>query len=385
MINNSQHSENGDKTESIFTTMSRLALEYKAINLGQGFPDFNGPEWLIEEFYQAMKSGKNQYAPSIGIQSLREAMANVHHEQYDLVWNPQDEITVTAGATEALYSSIRALVGVGDEVIIFEPYYDAYLADIELAGARPVVVTLELPDFSFSFEKLEAAVSEKTKMIIINSPHNPTGKVYSEHELEFISKLAVKHDLLVLSDEVYEFMTYDGVKHIPVASYPGMKERTITICSSGKTFGMTGWKIGFAIADKKLSSQIRNIHQWTTFAVNTPGQHAVAYGFNNLKDYLPGFRSEYMAKRDLLFNELLDSAFKPIKPSGSYFIMAIIPQGRWKDDKECAIDLVSNHSLATIPPSVFYTNSDEGTKMLRLCFAKQTETLLEGIKILKKF
>jgi N-succinyldiaminopimelate aminotransferase len=385
MITNTVDSENDNKLESIFTTMSRLALEHNAINLGQGFPDFNGPEWLIEEFYKAMKSGKNQYAPSIGIQSLREAMSKVHLEQYDLAWNPQDEITVTAGATEALYTSIKALVGIGDEVIIFEPYYDAYLADIELAGARPVVVTLELPEFSFSFEKLEAAVTDKTRMIIINTPHNPTGKVFSGSELEFISKLAVKNNLLVISDEVYEFMTYDDAKHIPIASYPGMKERTITICSSGKTFGMTGWKIGFAIAEKKLSSQIRSIHQWTTFAVNTPGQHAVAFGFNNLKEYLPGFRSDYIAKRDFLYKELLTSAFIPIKPLGSYFIMAIIPQGIWKDDKECAIDLVSNHSLATIPPSVFYTNSDEGTKMLRLCFAKKDETLAEGIKILKKF
>lgn len=366
-------------TTSIFATMSKMAFEYNATNLGQGFPDFDGPSWIMEAAFDAMKSGKNQYAPSPGIMSLRKAIKDYHKKYYDLDWS-EDEIIITAGATEALYSTINAFIEQGDEVVIFEPFYDSYLADIVLAGGSPVCVTLHKPDFSFSKEELEAAITKKTKMIILNTPHNPTGKLFSKEELEFIASLAIKNDLLVVSDEVYEFLTFDGAKHIPIASIEGMKKRTITISSTGKTFGLTGWKIGYAIANEMLATAIQKVHQWTTFAVNTPGQHAMAYAFSQLDSYLPEFRKTYKEKRDLINAELKNTGFKPHLPLGSYFIMADLPDGVFNDDVDAATRLVKDYGVATIPPSVFYLRSDEGKTMLRLCFAKQNETIIEGIR-----
>ena len=385
---------------SIFATMSKLAFEHKAVNLGQGFPDFDGPQWLMDEFYKCMKEGKNQYAPTQGILSLREAISDIQKKYYGMDLEPDTEITITAGATEALYSTFQALINEGDEVIIFEPFYDSYQADIILAGGIPKYVTLKKPDFHFDFDELEQTITERTKIIVINTPHNPTGKVYSYDELKFISGIAIKHNLLVVSDEVYEFLTFDNAKHIPIATLPGMKERTITISSAGKTFSMTGWKIGWAVASEKLSDAIRKVHQWTTFAVNTPGQHAIAYAFTKLDDYLPGFRKDYLDRRDLLLNELKTTSFKAHNPKGSYFMMVDIPasvemSGVTPDmvyqnpnmdyDEKIAIELVKNFKIATIPPSIFYGKSDEGRTMLRLCFAKSNETLLAGAEKLRMF
>ncbi|TAL70885.1 MAG: aminotransferase class I/II-fold pyridoxal phosphate-dependent enzyme [Bacteroidetes bacterium] len=370
---------------SIFSTMSRLAFENKAINLGQGYPDFDGPQWLIDEAYKCMKEGKNQYAPTQGILSLRKAISEMQKKYYALEWNPDNEITITAGATESLYSTFQALINEGDEVIMFEPFYDSYQADVVLAGGILKYVTLKKPDFNFDINELEQAISDKTKFIVINTPHNPTGKVYSIDELKFISHLAIKHNLLVVSDEVYEFLTFDNAKHIPIASLPGMKDRTITISSAGKTFSMTGWKIGWAIASEQLTDAIRKVHQWTTFAVNTPGQHAIAYAFTKLNEYLPGFRNEYLERRNLLLNELRTTSFNAHIPEGSYFMMVDIPELVKLNDEKIAIELVKNYKIATIPPSVFYGKSDEGKKMLRLCFAKSNETLIAGAENLRKF
>lgn len=370
--------------ESIFSTMSRMAFEYNAVNLGQGFPDFDGPYWLMEKAFEAMKTGKNQYAPSPGILSLRKAFAEVQNSYHGIDWDPENNITITAGATEALYSTFQALIDPGDEVILFEPFYDSYQADVLLAGGIPKYVTLNLPDFSFNPEYLKETISTRTKMIVINTPNNPTGKLFSKEELQFIAELAIQNDLIVVSDEVYEFLTFENEKHIPIASIDGMKNRTISISSCGKTFGMTGWKIGFASACDELTKAIRSVHQWTTFAVNTPAQHSMAYGFKNLEEYLPEFRKTYQAKRDLIYNELLTTQFRPHKPMGSYFIMIDLPDGRFKDDKEAAEILVKEYGVATIPPSVFYNNSEEGSKMLRLCFAKSDNTLIEGVERLRR-
>lgn len=363
---------------SIFSTMSKLAYQYNAYNLGQGFPDFDGPSWLAEIAFNAMKEGKNQYAPSVGIHSLRNAVKQVYANYYDYQVNADDDITICAGATEALFSTIISLIEAGDEVIMFEPFYDAHQANVKVAGGVPVCVTLNKPDFNFDAEELEKAVTSKTKMLILNNPHNPTGKVYTYDELKLIADFAIKHDLLVLSDEVYEFLTYDGAKHIPIATLPNMQKRTITISSTGKTFGMTGWKIGYAVANKEITNAIRSIHQWTTFAVNTPCQHAMAYAFSRLDDYLPEFRNIYTAKRDLLFDVLRDSPFTPHKPLGSYFMMVDIPSSLGLNDIETAEVLVKEYQAATIPPSVFYERADEGKTMLRLCFAKKDETLING-------
>lgn len=366
---------------SIFSVISQLAFEHKAINLGQGFPDFNGPEWIFDFAYQAMKEGKNQYAPSYGIHSLRQSIANYQHQYYDLNYN-DDEIVITAGATEALYDSFNAFINPGDEVVLFEPYYDSYLSDVVLAGGIPKVVTLHKPDFSFDYEEFEKAISFKTKIIVLNNPHNPTGKVFSVEELKFIASLAIKHDLMIISDEVYEFLTYDGAEHIPIATLPGMKERTVTISSCGKTFGFTGWKIGFALAKPEWIRAIHNIHQWTTFAVNTPGQHAMAKAFMQLDDYIPEFRKLYQSKLNLVYDNLLSTKFKPHRPKGSYFVMVDIPEG-FGTDQDAAIKLIKDYGVATIPPSVFYSSSDEGNSMLRICFAKQDQTIIDGTNRLK--
>lgn len=368
---------------SIFSTISKLAFEHKAINLGQGFPDFDGPVWIMEEAFKAMKDGKNQYAPSPGIYSLRQAYSGVQKNHHGIEWNPDNEITVTHGATEALFSTIQAFIQKGDEVILFEPFYDSHHADVLLAGGIPRYVTLKKPDFNFDFQELTDAINPKTKAIIINSPHNPTGKVYTCDELEFISKLAIENDLLVISDEVYEFLTFDNKKHIPVATLPGMRERTITISSTGKTFSMTGWKIGFALAIPELTNAIQKVHQWTVFAVNTPAQHAMAFALTKLDEFLPDFRNDYQKKRDFIYDQLTDTPFNPYLPSGSYFIMVDIPE-IFQDDIQAARELITKYGIAAIPPSVFYGKSDEGKTMLRLCFAKKDDTLKEGISRLRK-
>lgn len=364
---------------SIFAVMSKMAAEYNATNLGQGFPDFDGPTWIMDEAHKQMKEGKNQYAPSQGIFTLRYEISQVQQKYYSLEYDPESEITVTTGATEALYCAINGIINPGDEVILFEPYYDAYISDVILAGGIPKFVTLHKPDFNFDVKELEEALTTNTKMIIINSPHNPSGKCFNLGELEAIAQIARDRDLIVLSDEAYEFLTYDSIRHIPIATLPGMKNRTITINSTGKTFGMTGWKIGYSSASSILTSAIRKVHQWTTFAVNTPAQHAMVLGFKNLDQYLPDFQKLYQEKRDLALALLKKTNFNAHIPGGSYFIMIDIPKGVYIDDVDAATKLVRETSVATIPPSVFYSKSDEGKTMLRLCFAKSDKTLIDGI------
>lgn len=367
---------------SIFSTMSMLAHEHKAVNLGQGFPDFDGPKWIMEEAYKAMQEGKNQYAPMQGIHSIRKTLQSIYKDTYSLDIDI-DDITITAGATEALFSTINALIDEGDEVVMFEPFYDSYQANVILAGGIGKYVTLHKPDFSFTEEELRNAISDKTRLIIINNPHNPSGKVFTKQELEIIAKLAIEKDLLVLSDEVYEYLTFDDAMHIPIATIEGMKERTVTISSTGKTFGLTGWKIGYTIASPAITKAIRSVHQWATFAVNTPGQHAMAYAFQNIKEYLPEFRSLYLRKRDIMLEELAKTKFKALVPKGTYFMFAEIPGTA--NDIDAAMDLVKRCKVATIPPSVFYQSSDEGKTMLRLCFAKQDETIIDGIRKMAEY
>lgn len=378
------HAQRIDAIEaSIFATMSQLAAEHNAVNLGQGFPDFDGPAWIVEAFTEALRSSKNQYAPMSGVQRLRRAIAGYQKLFYDMDFDAEREITVTAGATEALFSTMLALLNPGDEVILLEPYYDSYYANCLLAGAKPVCVTLHAPDFRIDAAALENALTEKTRMIVLNNPHNPTGRVFTQPELTVIADAAQRRDLLVISDEVYEFLIFDAGRHIPLATLPGMRERTITISSTGKTFGMTGWKIGYAIAAEPLTKAIRTVHQFVTFAVNTPGQHAMAHALEQLPEYLPEFRDLYQRKRDLLFDGLRESTLNAILPEGTYFMMARLPEGSGSD-VECATRLVTQQKVAVIPPSVFYKNSDEGMTMLRLCFAKTDETLREGIRRLQK-
>lgn len=367
---------------SIFSLISKMAIEYDAVNLGQGFPDFDGPEFVKNAIKNALDSSKTQYAPTHGILSLRKAIAEYQKNYYDNKWNPETEITVTTGATEALHNAITAFIDPGDEVIMFEPYYDAYQADVILAGGIPRYITLNKPDFSFNKEKLEESINENTKMLILNSPHNPTGKIYEKEELVFIAKLAIKHKFLVLSDEAYEFLTFEK-NHIPISTLEGMRKRTISVYSAGKTFGMTGLKVGYICADESITTAIGKVHQWTTFAVNTPSQHGVAAGFKELNNYIPQFQKLYRAKRDLMLHYLKETPFKAFLPYGTYFMMIEIPEGVFKNDIDASTRLTQEYKVATIPPSVFYSISDEGETMLRLCFAKQDETIKTGIANLK--
>ena len=362
--------------ESIFSTMTKMAIENKAINLSQGFPDFDGPKWVIDLASKAMNDNKNQYAPSMGILPLREAIAHNYKRFYNFTVNPLSEVVVTSGATEAIFCTCMGLLNAGDEVIVLEPFYDSYLASIQLAGAKVVPVTLKAPLFNYDIEELKAAITSKTKLLILNNPHNPTGKVFTVKEVQEIGELAKKHDFYILSDEVYEFLTF-GVEHIPTATYEGLKERTITISSTGKTFGLTGWKIGWAIGPAKLIKAIHNVHQFTTFAVSQPFQWAMAEALVRMDEYLIEFKVEYSRKRDLLISGLKKRGFNVSNPQGTYFAMAFLPEG--ENDVDYCKKLIVENKVATIPTSAFYLKSDEGSRMIRFCFAKKDETLIAAL------
>jgi aspartate/methionine/tyrosine aminotransferase len=369
--------------DSIFGVISRLSRENNAVNLGQGFPDFDGPEWLKEIAFKKMQEGHNQYAPFPGTPNLRHEISNYYKNFYSLKYNEESEITVTVGATEAIYLVITALINPGDEVIVLEPFYDSYVASIKMAGGIPVPVTMHAPDFSIDQKELEAAVSPKTKLLILNNPHNPSGKVWMKEELEAVSKVVMKNDLYLLSDEVYEFLLFDGAHHLPTATLEGMFERTITVSSAGKTFGLTGWKIGWICANQKVTNACRLVHQYVTFSVSTPMQEAVAEGLKQLPVYLPGFVSLYKQKRDWFYKEMKELGFDFPIPKGTYFMMVPISKHTNLSDVDYAMKLITEKKVATVPPSAFYLKSAEGERYLRFCFAKKEETLEAAIKNLK--
>lgn len=369
--------------ESIFATLTKKAHKNQAINLSQGFPDFDGPQWIIDLAKKCLGKGDkhiNQYAPLEGIKNLRQIVSKNYKKFYDLDYDPNTEITITNGATEAIFSTILALVNPGDEVIIFEPFYDSYLASIQLAGGIPVPVTLKTNDFKWDSSELREAFSSKTKLVILNTPHNPSGKIFDTQELEELSTLIKQFDTYLMSDEVYEFLLFDKNVHLPPATFKGLKERTVTISSIGKTFGLTGWKIGWTCAPENLSHAIRMVHQFNTFCVNQPTQDAVANALESLDDYLPEFREMYQKKRDLFIKGLRDCGYKPIVPKGTYFVMVPIEEHTKLDDVDYCTELIETKKVASIPPSAFYIKGDEGKKYLRFCFAKKDETLKAALK-----
>ncbi|MFP5385311.1 MAG: pyridoxal phosphate-dependent aminotransferase [Bacteriovoracia bacterium] len=372
-----------DFKDSIFGVISKLARENNAVNLGQGFPDFDGPLWLKETAYKKMQDGYNQYAPFQGTVNLRQEISNYYKKFYDLDYNPETQITVSVGATEAIYLVITALVNPGDEVVVLEPFYDSYVASIKMAGGIPVPVTMHAPDFSIDKRELEKAVTSRTKLLILNNPHNPSGKVWSKEELLDVANIAIKNDVYVMSDEVYEFLLFDGARHIPTATLEGMFERTITISSAGKTFGVTGWKIGWICANEKVSKACRLVHQYVTFSVSTPIQEAVAEGLTKLPEYLPGFVELYKGKRDYFYSELKNLGFDFPIPKGTYFMMVPISHKTDLKDVDFALKLIKENQVATVPPSAFYLKSAEGEKFLRFCFAKKEETLKQAARNLK--
>ncbi|HUP27969.1 MAG TPA: methionine aminotransferase, partial [Chloroflexia bacterium] len=362
---------------SIFSEMSRLAIEHNAVNLSQGFPDFAAPEWLKEAAQQAIRSDINQYALSQGAPRIRKAIAAKAERTMGLLFDPDREITVTNGATEAIYDCIQALINPGDEVIIFEPYYDSYVPAVEIAGGVPRFVTLRPPDWNFSEQDLAGLFSSKTRAVIVNTPHNPTGKVFSEAELELIARLCIRHDALAITDEVYEHLVYDGNRHISLATLPGMRERTVTINSAAKTFSITGWKIGYVIAPPDLTEALRRIHQFVTFCSSAPFQDAVALALETAeeRDYYSSLARDYTSRLDKLFLALDQAGLKPIRPQGTFFVMSDISGLGFEDDVQFARYFTSEVGVACIPPSAFYQDPKEGAGLARWCFAKRDETL----------
>src|SRR5512143_2019002 len=300
---------------TIFTEMTRLANERGAVNLAQGFPDFDGPEFVKDAAIAAVRAGRGQYARMSGIPEIHDALAAKYRRDYGLGYRAGEELTVTSGATEAIFATIQGLCDPGDGVVLFEPYYDSYKASVLMAGALPVFVTLEAPEWRFDPAALERAVTQRTRAVLLNTPHNPTGKVFSREELEEIARICIERDLVCITDEVYEHMVYEG-SHVPMATLPGMRERTVTISSFGKTFSLTGWKIGWAAAPPDLTKAVRGAHQFITFATAMPLQHAAAAALSVGPEYYQGLASSYRRKRDFLVEELRGLGFDVRPPAG---------------------------------------------------------------------
>jgi aspartate/methionine/tyrosine aminotransferase len=362
---------------SVFTEMSRLAVEHKAINLGQGFPDFAGPDFVKAAAAWAIQADMNQYAPSHGTPRLRQAIASDWLARYGREIDADREVTVTTGATEAIFVGMLAFLNPGDEIIFFEPFYDAYVADAAMVGATPRVVRLHPPDWHFDPDELRAAFTDRTKVFLLNTPHNPTGKVFTRPELETIAGLCIEHDTLVMTDEVYDRIVFDHHEHVPIATLPGMWDRTLTVNSTGKTFSMTGWKIGYAVGPAGLNSGIRATHQYSTFATATPFQEAMAVALESAagNGYYDLLRAEYTARRDRLMHVLTDAELPPLDCQGAYFLESDITGLGFSNDVDFCRYLVTEVGVAAIPPSAFYLDPSSAPPLARFCFAKRNETI----------
>jgi methionine transaminase len=362
--------------------MSKMAMEQGAINLSQGFPDFQVDPVVIDLIHRFMKDGHNQYAPMPGTPALRNSIAEVIESTYSYSVNPESEITVTAGATEALYATIAAFVNPGDEVIVFDPAYDSYNPAIRLNGGVPVHINLSYPDFAIPWDDVRLRITPRTRMIIINTPHNPSGAALRAGDLQTLEQLAEEHDLIVLSDEVYERIIFDDVRHESVLHYPKLAQRSVAVFSFGKTFHATGWKAGYAVAPEYLTKEVRKTHQFITFAVNTPVQLALAEYMKNPERYVH-LGKFYEQKRNYFLEGIKGSSFEPLPCKGSYFQSLSYARISSSPDREMAEELTIKHKVASIPVSVFY-NDKTDNKLLRFCFAKSDETLDKAIEILRK-
>ncbi|MFD7923751.1 pyridoxal phosphate-dependent aminotransferase [Streptomyces sp. NPDC059740] len=364
---------------TIFAEMSALALRTGAINLGQGFPDTDGPEEVREAAVRALREGRgNQYPPGPGVPELRAAITEHQHRFYGLDFDPDTEVLVTAGATEAIAATLLALLEPGDEVIAFEPFYDSYAACIAMAGAVRVPLTLHAPDFRPDIDALRDAVTPRTRLLLLNSPHNPTGTVLTREELAAIAELAVERDLLVVTDEVYEHLVFDG-EHVPLISLPGMRERTVSISSSGKTFSFTGWKVGWVTGAPALVTAVRTAKQYLTFVSAGPFQYAVAEALRLPDTYFAGLTEDMRAKRDLLSGGLADAGFGVHRPQGTYFVTTdIAPLGE-KDGFAFCRALPERCGVVAVPNAVFYDDPDAGRTLVRFAFCKRTGVLDEAV------
>lgn len=372
-----------DLGTSIFSVMSKMALENNAINLSQGFPDFNVSEELIELIHHQMKAGHNQYAPMPGVPALRNVIANVINQTYQHLIDEESEITITAGGTEAIFATITGLVRPGDEVILFDPSYDCYDPAIRLNGGVPVPINLNPPNFAINWNKVKSKITSRTRMIMINTPQNPSGAVLAESDLKTLEEIIRPHNIMVLSDEVYERIIFDGLPHQSVLRFPELAAKSIAVFSFGKTFHATGWKVGYAVAPKEITREIRKAHQFITFSVNTPVQLALAEYMTNPEHYT-GLSTFYQQKRDFFLDQIKGSSFQPMACHGSYFQLLSYKGISEKGDKEMAEWLTREHKLASIPVSVFYKDKTDN-QLLRFCFAKGEETLVKAGEILNRF
>ncbi len=369
---------------TIFAEMSALAMRTGAINLGQGFPDADGPGEVIEAAVKALRTGRNQYAPGPGVPELRQAITAHQQRFYDMAVDPDTEVLVTTGATEAIAASLLALVDPGDEVIALEPYYDSYAAGIAMAGGTRVPVTLRAPDFRLDLDELRAAVTARTKVLLVNTPHNPTGTVLEEAELQAIAAVAREHDLLVITDEVYEHLTFDGVTHSPLATYDGMRERTLTISSAGKTFSFTGWKIGWAVGPAHLVRAVMTAKQFLTFTSGAPLQPAIAAALALGDDYFTAFRMTLEAKRDKLCEGLRGVGLDVFTPQGTYFVTTDIRPLGYDDGVAFCLSLPERCGVVAIPLEVFYDDKVAGKPLVRWAFCKRDDVLDEAIERLAR-
>ncbi len=367
---------------TIFTVMSSLAREHQAINLSQGFPDIPCDDDLTRRVNFYMQKGLNQYAPMQGAMPLREQISSLVNELYGANYDPTDEITVTSGATEALFCAITALIHEGDEVLIIEPAYDAYIPIIELSGGVPVSISLDFPDYKIDWEHVKKLINGRTRAIMLNSPHNPTGSVLSADDLQQLQKIIHSNNIFIISDEVWEHTVYDGELHQSVARYPELASRSLVISSFGKALNATGWKVGYCLAPAALTKEFRKVHQFVTFSTATPLQHGIADYLQYHRERVTGLPAFYQQKRDRFLELMQGSRFQPIKSHGTYFQLMDYSAISDEGDVEFAKRLTRDHGVASIPVSVFYRfNTDN--KVLRFCFAKEEETLAKAAEILK--
>ncbi|WP_420855870.1 pyridoxal phosphate-dependent aminotransferase [Thermoactinospora rubra] len=371
---------------TIFAEMSALAARTGSINLGQGFPDTDGPPAMLERAIEAIRAGVNQYPPGPGLPELRQAVADHRMRHYGLAYDPDGEVLVTVGATEAIAASVLALCEPGEEVIAFEPYYDSYAASVALAGARLVAVTLRPEGGRFTFDpaELRAAVSPRTRAVLVNSPHNPTGTVFTRQELEQIAAVCRDHGLVAITDEVYEHLVFDGVEHIPLATLPGMRERTVMISSAGKTFSVTGWKTGWICAPAPLVRAVQTVKQFLTFTAGGPWQLAVAHALRHELAWVAALRESLESKRDRLMEGLTAAGFGVLKPLGTYFVQTDIRPLGHADGMEFTRSLPELAGVVAIPTQVFYDHPERGRHFVRFAFCKKDEVIDEAVTRLKR-
>jgi aspartate/methionine/tyrosine aminotransferase len=372
---------------TIFSEMTKLADERGAINLAQGFPDFDAPPEILEEAVKALRNGQNQYARSMGHPSFVESISRSIEHHYGLKYDPYSEVVVTSGVTEGIASAFLGLLNPGDEIIFFEPHYDSYPVCASMAGAVSRFCTLRFPAFRVNIDELARCFSDRTRLLFINTPHNPTGKVFSREELEAIATLCIRHDIIVITDEVYEHITYDQAEHIPMASIPGMRERTLTLSGAGKTFSITGWRLGWATGPQNMIAAVQRAHQYVTFAPATPLQAALGSILHSIGDeYYSDLKKGYSERRSLLLDALRKIGFNVSVPEGTYYILADF-SGLWDgDDRSFVLHLIERCGVASIPPSPFYSRHPrEGKKLVRFAFCKRLETLSSAVKRLRRF